>query len=38
MSLFFIGRFIEKLSLSRKRLGNLNETHFNLIGDKASDK
>ncbi|CAK93714.1 unnamed protein product (macronuclear) [Paramecium tetraurelia] len=37
MSFFYIGRFVEKLSLNRKRLGSLNEAHFNLIGDKASD-
>lgn len=37
MSFFYIGRFIEKLSFNRKRLGGLNEAHFNLIGDKASD-
>ncbi|CAD8200745.1 unnamed protein product [Paramecium octaurelia] len=37
MSLFYIGRFVEKLSQSRKQLGSLNDTHFNLIGDKASD-
>ncbi|CAD8187429.1 unnamed protein product [Paramecium pentaurelia] len=37
MSLFYIGRFVEKLSFNRKRLGGLNEAHFNLIGDKASD-
>ncbi|CAD8107182.1 unnamed protein product [Paramecium primaurelia] len=38
MSLFFIGRFVEKLSQNRKQLGSLNEAHFNLIGDKASDQ
>ena len=37
MSLFYIGRFIEKLSFNRKRLGSLSEAHFNIIGDKASD-
>ncbi|CAD8115513.1 unnamed protein product [Paramecium sonneborni] len=37
MSLFFIGRFVEKLSQYRKQLGSLNDVHFNLIGDKASD-
>ncbi|CAK63158.1 unnamed protein product (macronuclear) [Paramecium tetraurelia] len=37
MSLFYIGRFVEKLSKSRKQLGSLNDAHFNLIGDKASD-
>ncbi|CAD8103191.1 unnamed protein product [Paramecium sonneborni] len=37
MFLFYIGRFVEKLSINRKRLGSLSEAHFNLIGDKASD-
>ncbi|CAD8070708.1 unnamed protein product [Paramecium sonneborni] len=38
MQLFFIRRFLEKLTVQRKKLENLNDTHLNLIDDKASDK
>ncbi|CAK79092.1 unnamed protein product (macronuclear) [Paramecium tetraurelia] len=38
MQFFFIRRFLEKLTFQRKKLENLNDTHLNLIDDKASDK
>lgn len=38
MCSFYIRRFIEKISQNRKRLLNMNEIHYNLIEDKASDK
>ncbi|CAD8093901.1 unnamed protein product [Paramecium primaurelia] len=37
MCSFYIRRFIEKISQSRKKLLSMNEIHFNLIEDKAAD-
>ena len=37
ISTFYMRRFIEKISVNRKRLLNMNEIHYNLIEDKASD-
>ncbi|CAD8070740.1 unnamed protein product [Paramecium sonneborni] len=37
MCSFYIRRFIEKISQSRKKFLNMNEIHFNLIEDKAAD-
>ncbi|CAD8116561.1 unnamed protein product [Paramecium sonneborni] len=37
MCSFYIRRFIEKISSSRKRILSMNEIHFNLIEDKAAD-
>ncbi|CAD8090681.1 unnamed protein product [Paramecium sonneborni] len=38
MCSFYIRRFIEKISQSRKNLLNMNEIHFHLIEDKAADR
>lgn len=38
MQFFFIRKFLEQITLQRRRLENLNNTHLNLIDDRASDK
>ncbi|CAD8200380.1 unnamed protein product [Paramecium pentaurelia] len=37
MCSFYIRRFMEKISQSRKRILSMNEIHFNLIEDRAAD-
>ncbi|CAD8105660.1 unnamed protein product [Paramecium sonneborni] len=37
MAFFLIKRFLEKLQIKRKIIETLNQTHLNLIGDKAAD-